>query len=173
MATSTTSKRDVDRVLGSPRTSPGRPQREPLSPGAAWHFLRHLGEMMLAMMVGMMALGMVDRGILAAAGTSVSSVKGAAPEVVALVMALNMTVGMTLWMRHRHHSWAMCAEMGGAMFIPAITAIVLLWCGAIHSGSVLGVEHAPMLPAMVGVMLLRRTEYSQPVHPHRSNVQAR
>jgi hypothetical protein len=128
------------------------------------HFVRHLIEMVLAMWVGMLVLGGLDRGILAAAGTSVSSQKSSAPEVVALVMAFNMTVGMTLWMRHRHHSWAMCAEMAGAMFVPAIAAIVLFWCAVINSGSILAVEHLPMLPAMVAVMLFRRTEYSQPVH---------
>ena len=42
-------------------------------------------------------------------------------------MALNMTVGMTLWMRHRRHTWAMCAEMAGAMFAPAVAAVVLFW----------------------------------------------
>jgi flagellar biosynthetic protein FliP len=154
MADSTASGRGVHQVLGSSRPSGTR------------HFVRHLLEMVVAMWVGMMVLGGLDRGILAAAGTSVSSVKSAAPEVVALVMALNMTVGMTLWMRHRHHSWAMCAEMAGAMFVPAIAAIVLFWCAVIHSGSILAVEHLPMLPAMIGVMLLRRTEYSQPVHAH-------
>jgi hypothetical protein len=152
MSTSTTPNRDVDQVLGALPTAPG-----------ARHFARHLVEMVLAMWVGMMILGGLDRGILAAAGTSVSSVRSSAPEVVALVMALNMTVGMTAWMRHRRHSWAMCAEMGAAMFVPAIVAIVLLWGGVIQSGSLLGVEHAPMIPAMVAVMLIRRTEYSQPI----------
>jgi hypothetical protein len=152
MSTSTTRNRDVDQVLAALPAKPG-----------TRHFVRHLVEMVLAMWVGMMVLGGLDRGILAAAGTSVSSVKNSAPEVVALVMALNMTVGMTVWMRHRRHSWAMCAEMGAAMFVPAIAAIVLLWCGVIHSGSLLGVVHAPMIPAMVAVMLVRRTEYSQPV----------
>ena len=75
--------------------------------------------MYLAMMVGMMVLGIVDGGILTAAGTSVDHVRDRAPEAFALVMAINMTVGMTVWMRHRRHTWAMCAEMAGAMFVPA------------------------------------------------------
>ena len=118
------------------------------------------------MMVGMMVLGIVDGGILAAAGTSVDHVRDRAPEAFALVMAINMTVGMTVWMRHRRHTWAMCAEMGGAMFVPAVAAIVLFWCSVIHSGSVAAVEMNAMLPAMIAVMLLRRSEYSQPVHSH-------
>ena len=166
MATSTTSIRHVDKVLGLRRLLTGRRGRgEASSPsGSTRHFARHFVEMVLAMMVGMMALGGLQRGILAAAGGSVTDLKRSAPEIVALAMALNMTVGMTLWMRHRRHSWAMGAEMAGAMFVPAVLAIGLLWGGVIESGSVLGVEHAPMLPAMLAVMLVRRTEYSRPVH---------
>ncbi len=130
------------------------------------HFLRHFGEMFLAMMVGMCGLAAVDAVILSAAGTSVAHVRSSAPEVVGIVMALNMTVGMTLWMRYRRHSWAMCGEMAAAMFVPAILAIVLFWCAVIHSHSIAAVEMGAMVPAMVAVMLLRRTEYSRPVHKH-------
>ena len=133
------------------------------SVAGARHFFRHFGEMFLAMMVGMMVLGGVDSGVLSAFGTSVSHVRDSAPEAFALVMALNMTVGMTVWMRYRRHSWAMCGEMAGAMFLPAIAGLILFWCSVIHTGSVGGVEMGAMVPAMFAVMLLRRTEYSQPV----------
>ena len=131
---------------------------------ATRHFLRHLGEMLLAMLVGMMVLGGLERMILAAAGGNAEDLRESAPEFIALVMALNMSVGMTVWMRHRRHSWARAAEMAAAMFVPAVAAIVLFWCSVIHSEAVLAVEHLAMLPAMVGVMLLHRGEYSQPVH---------
>ena len=183
MSTSTAPKRNVDPSLGSrPRSTSRLDESRLLSPAGEWqrcatsprtasaggtrHFLRHFGEMFLAMMVGMMLLGMLDGGILAAAGTSVSRVRNSAPEVVGLVMAFNMTVGMTLWMRYRRHSWGMCAEMGGAMFVPAVAAIVLFWCTLIHGTSIGAVEMAAMVPAMIAVMLFRRTEYSQPVHKH-------
>jgi hypothetical protein len=54
----------------------------------------------------------------------------------------------------------MCAEMAGAMFVPAVAAVVLFWCSVIHSGAVGAVEMNAMLPAMIAVMLLRRREYS-------------
>ena len=176
MATSTPPTQNVDSGLGSLKSPTGRLRRVPPTTGpsqrsaaprqrrAVRHFLRHLGEMYLAMMVGMMVFGAMGAGVLAAAGTSVSEMKHSAPEVFALGMAFNMTVGMTVWMRHRRHSWAMCAEMAGAMFVPAFLAIVLLWCSVIHGGAVGRVEMNAMLPAMVAVMLLRRVEYSQPVH---------
>jgi len=180
MATSTTSNRGVGGRLRSPPAPTGRLEPDKLltlttgprrgaaghgdsSVAGARHFCRHFGEMFLAMMVGMMALAGVDAAIFAAAGTSIPDVKDSAPEVWGLLMALNMTVGMTVWMPHRRHSWAMCAEMAGAMFVPAAAAIVLFWCAVIHSSAIEGVEMAAMLPAMIAVMLLRRTEYSQPV----------
>lgn len=129
----------------------------------ARHFLRHFAETFVAMMVGMMALGALDSGILSAAGTTVTHVKTSAPEAFALVMALNMTVGMTLWMRHRRHSWSMCAEMAGAMFLPATVALLLFWCSVVHTRSVGAVEMLAMLPAMLAAMLYRRAEYSRPV----------
>ena len=183
MATRTTPNREADAGLRSRPDRIGRreqgellrPTAEPLlaatgqrgaSAAHARHFFRHFGEMFLAMMVGMMALGGLDGAILSAAGSSVRHVRDSAPEAFALVMAFNMTVGMTVWMRYRRHSWAMCAEMGGAMFLPAIAALVLFWCSAIHTSAVGGVTMGAMLPAMLAVMLLRRAEYSQPVHSH-------
>ena len=152
MATSTTPHRSVGPGISFPPSVAG-----------TRHFFRHFGEMFLAMMVGMFVLAGLDSAAFAAAGTSIPDVKDSAPEVWGLLMALNMTVGMTVWMRHRSHSWAMCVEMAGAMFVPAVAAIVLFWCSVIH-GVVIGpVTMAGMVPAMIAVMLLRRTEYSQPV----------
>ena len=154
MATVTTPKRTVDRSISLPTGA---------SVAGARHFWRHFGEMFIAMMVGMFVLAGVDSAIFAAAGTSIPAVKDSAPEVWGLLMALNMTVGMTVWMRHRRHSWAMCAEMGGAMFLPAVVAIVLFWCSVLHGQAIGGATMAGMVPAMIAVMLLRRIEYSQPV----------
>src|SRR5215207_4009048 len=180
MATRTAPHGELDARPPSPPALTGRlepekllaaePRRASLHGGAsvagARHFFRHFGEMFLAMMVGMAGLAAVDAAIFAAAGTSIADVKDSAPEVWGLLMALNMIVGMTLWMRHRRHSWAMCAAMAGAMFAPAVLAIVLLWCAVIHGESIGRVEMTAMLPAMIAVMLFRRTEYSQPVHAH-------
>jgi hypothetical protein len=141
------------------------PERGATTPGAR-HFFRHFGEMFIAMMIGMMALGMVDRAALSGVGTSVRHVRDSAPEVFALVMALNMTIGMTVWMRYRGHSWAMCAEMALAMFAPAILAIVFFRTGVVDGQGAGGVLMGAMVPAMLAVMLLRRAEYSQPVHKH-------
>src|SRR5215207_4200235 len=158
MATSTAPHGGVA-GLRSPPTPTGRPEQDELlltaeprgasgdggaSFAGARHFFRHFGEMFLAMLVGMWVLAAVDAAIFAAAGTSIPDVKDSAPEVWGLLMALNMTVGMTVWMRHRRHSWAMCAEMAGAMLAPAVLAIVLFWCSVIHGTSIGPVEMMAM-----------------------------
>ena len=89
-------------------------QAAPAAPGrrGARRFLRHFLEMTAAMVAGMLLLGPVWRA--ATAGLAVFD----RPDVDALVMAANMTAGMTVWMRHRGHGWAPVAEMGAAMFAP-------------------------------------------------------
>lgn len=166
IATDTTPKPDLHE-FSLPAEPPTLVDSQPVE-GAAGprHFVRHFAEMFLAMMIGMMALGALESGILSAASTSVKHVRNSAPEVFALAMALNMTIGMTLWMRYRGHSWAMCGEMGAAMFAPAILAIVLFRAGVVDGPSAGGVLMGAMIPAMIAVMLLRRTGYSQPVHKH-------
>jgi hypothetical protein len=46
---------------------------------------------------------------------------------------------------------------------PSVAAAALAWAGALESGAALGVQHAVMIPAMLGVMLWRYQDYS---HPH-------
>jgi hypothetical protein len=128
----------------------------------ARHFLRHLVEMILAMMIGMAVLGAVWRAILAAGGVDSSTFRNGHAALVALVMAFDMTVPMVLWMRYRGHSWARGAEMAGAMFVPTFLLIGLLQLRVVSGDSLIGLEHALMLPAMLAVMFWRLDEYMRP-----------
>jgi hypothetical protein len=125
-------------------------------------FVRHLVEMILAMLIGMAALGMLWRAILAAFGADTSALRLHHAALVALVMAFDMTVPMVWWMRHRGHTWARGVEMAGAMFVPALLLVGLLHLGAVSGGSLIGLEHALMLPAMLAVMFWRLDEYTRP-----------
>jgi hypothetical protein len=125
----------------------------------AGRFVAHVGEMLLAMLGGMMVFGALFGGVLAAAGTDFQEALETAPEVIAIVLMFNMTVPMVLWMRHRGHPAVRVAEMAGAMVLVGVTAIVLLWASVIESTAICGVECALMIPAMVVVMLLHRDEY--------------
>ncbi len=50
--------------------------------------------------------------------------------------------------------------MAAAMFVPAIPLLCLLWLHVITSGPVCALYCGLMIPAMVVVMLYRRTEYT-------------
>jgi hypothetical protein len=126
-----------------------------------WRFLRHYLEMVAAMLVGMVILGGLVRGVLALAGLKFPAQY---PELAALEMAFDMSVGMLAWMRHRGHRWASALEMAGTMFAPALALFPLLWLGVISGDSLLVLEHLAMFPLMFLVMLRRRSEYGGSFH---------
>ena len=125
--------------------------------GSKRAFARHFGEMVLAMLLGMVVLGGLTELLFAAAGSSLSDQPGGTQVTL---MGLNMTVPMVLWMRHRGHAAARNVEMALSMIVPSIAAAALAWAGAIGTGAALGIQHAVMIPAMLGVMLWRYDHYA-------------
>jgi hypothetical protein len=117
-------------------------------------FARHYAEMVGAMLVGMLVLGMP---LLLAAGD--------APALELIAMAVSMTVPMVTWMRYRGHGWPACSDMTAAMAIPTAGVLALLGTGAVEDEETLMMlEHVVMLPAMLVAMLLRRDEYTGAAH---------
>ncbi len=123
-----------------------------LRPGS---FLRHLGEMVLAMVAGML-------GFAPLWGLALSPGVLARPDVAAAVMATNMTAGMAVWMLHRGHGRAAVAEMGAAMYAPLLLLLPPWWAGLLPGTAVQHGGHLLMLPAMLLAMLHRRSEYDDP-----------
>jgi hypothetical protein len=127
----------------------------------ARRFLRHFFEMIVVMTLGMCVLG-------AAFGAFHEFVFGSGfaaawrdhVVLAAFAMAFNMTVPMVLWMRHRGHSWERGGEMAAAMNLPVLPLLVLYGFDALAAGGVLGLQMMLMIPAMLGVMLYRKKEYS-------------
>lgn len=119
---------------------------------ARLRFAGHFVEMIIAMLVGMFALGPLWS--IAVPGLS------AYPDLEALVMATNMSIGMALWMRIRRHSWARIAEMSTAMYAPYLVMLVPYWLAAVSGHAVMMAGHVLMIPAMLAVMLWRRNDYS-------------
>lgn len=117
-------------------------------------FVRHYVEMVVAMVAGMLLFDPVWSLVLGGWAPL------ARPDVGALVMATNMTVGMSIWMRVRGHGWAPIAEMGAAMYVPFLVLFVPWWLGGISAGFLTVGGHVLMLPAMLVPMLLRRAEYT-------------
>ena len=111
-------------------------------------FTLHYAEMLAAMAVGMMLLaplwdavwpGLADR-----------------PDLHALVMATDMSIGMALWMRLRRHGWRHIAAMCAAMYVAFLLVLPPYWAGMISGDTMMGVGHLLMLPLMLAVMLRRR-----------------
>jgi hypothetical protein len=142
------------------QTDSGHPTH-PAAGHGRWRLLRHYLEMVAAMFVGMVVVGAVVRGVPALAGLQFPA---RYPELVALEMAFDMSVGMVAWMRHRGHGWASTLEMAGAMFAPAVVLVPLRWLGIVAGDDLLALEHLAMFPLMYLVMLRRRAEYGGSSH---------
>ena len=122
---------------------PARGTARPLA-----RFVGHYVEMVVAMIIGMVALGPVwpDAWV-------------ARPDVHAIVMAVDMTVAMALWMRIRRHSWPRIVEMSAAMVLPFAVLLVPFWLGALSGSALMIAGHVLMFPLMLAAMLWRRAEY--------------
>lgn len=130
-------------------------------------FIRHFLEMVVAMVLGMMVFGAILRLILAQLGYSTLLDQ---TEPAVLIMATNMTAGMTLLMRYRGHGWPSVAEMAAAMYVPFLILLIPFWAGLVSGAAVMAGGHVLMIPCMILVMLRRRREYAQ---DHRDHQRAR
>ena len=126
------------------------------------HFRRHYLEMCAAMLAGMVVFGAAVRWFCSLTGhESLLEHPGAS----APIMATNMAAGMVLWMKYRGDGWAPIAEMSAAMYAPLVVLLVPFWLGVLPGGTLLGMTHLLMLPAMWLAMAHRRHEYD---HDHRT-----
>jgi hypothetical protein len=140
-------------MLSIDRTASGRAPVPSLHPrrSTAWHLVRHYLEMVVAMVVGMVLLGLLQQ--LAWPSLNFYSAVGV------LVMATDMAIGMGAWMRVRGHSWRGIAEMSASMYAPFIALLVPYWTGVVSGAELLTWGHLLMFPAMALVMYLRPAEY--------------
>ena len=121
------------------------------------HFVHHYLQMVVAMLAGMIVLGPV----LSLAGDALGiTALLHQPEPTVLVMATNMTIAMSAWMRYRGHRWPATAEMAAAMYLPFLVLFLPLWLGLLTSTGLVVAGHVLMLAGMAAVMLLRPTEYA-------------
>ena len=135
-----------------------------LSNRPAAHFARQYAEMLGAMVVGMVALGMPADMALSGLGVKLAD---DAPAALLLGMGITMTVPMVAWTRYRGHGWSASNEMAASMMIPTVGVIALLAVGLVEDlGTLLLIEHVAMLSSMLAVMLRRRDEYSSGARGH-------
>jgi cytochrome bd-type quinol oxidase subunit 2 len=134
--------------------------------GSWLHLARHLVEMFLAMMAGMM----IGTPLLAAAlGTSISEARREHAVAWVVVMAFDMTIPMVAVMLYRGHSARSAAEMAAAMIVPALPIIA---CLLSDFGGDVGRAYMPIsMVAMIAVIVYRRSDYRMTAVAHRSAVQ--
>ena len=130
-------------------------QIKPVEASGRFHFARHIGEMMLAMWLGM-PLG---RGLFAVIFGSASDAAVRQHDVAwTLLMAFTMTVPMVAVMLYRGHSRRSAGEMAVAMVAPALPFVALKVAGVI-SGPVAGPYMFVSMVAMIALMVYRRRDY--------------
>jgi|SRR5581483_851275 len=126
--------------------------------GQAHHahgFGRHVLEMGLAMMVGMIVSAAI---FLTAVGMTAEEGMREHAVLFVVLQALGMTVAMVAWMRHRRHNWRSSSEMAVAMVAPAAPLICLRLLDVI-SGPICSLYCLASIVAMVALMLYRRSDY--------------
>lgn len=125
--------------------------------GQAHHgFMRHLLEMGLAMMAGMMISAAI---FLTAVGETAADGMREHAVLFVVLQAIGMTGAMVAWMRYRRHDWRSSSEMAAAMVVPAVPLICLRLFDVI-SGPICGLYCLVTIAAMVLIMLYRRSAYA-------------
>lgn len=132
--------------------------------GAAWHFTRHLLEMVVAMIAGMAVLGV-------AIGVLGEPPGYANPLVEYGLMGAFMSAPMVAWMRHRGHTWSDGLEMTVAMLVPMFALVLPVELGVavpgLSEGSLMVLSHVGMIGGMVVLMIYRWDRYAHGAHGYR------
>lgn len=133
--------------------------------GVGWRFTRHLLEMVVAMMIGMVVLGLA------------LEVFGEPPGYAnALVeyglMGAFMSAPMVAWMRYRGHAWSDGLEMTAAMLVPMFAMVLPVELGVaryvpgLSGHSLMLLSHVAMIGGMALLMLYRLDRYAHATHSH-------
>jgi hypothetical protein len=124
-----------------------------------WSFTRHLLEMVVAMMAGMVVLG--------AAIWALGEPPGYADNALVEygLMGASMSAPMVAWMRHRGHSWSDGLEMTAAMLVPMLAPVLPVELGVagyvpgLSEDSLMMLSHVAMIGGMVALMVYRWDRY--------------
>lgn len=130
-------------------------------------FARHYLEMVVAMFLGMVVLGLPAGWALKLVDSGWAELRDDAPAAMLGLMAMTMTLPMSAWMYRMGHGWRPNMEMAASMIVPTLGVIALLAAGLVEDiGALLVIEHVVMLLGMFAVMALRPDEYAGHRHGH-------
>jgi hypothetical protein len=121
-------------------------------------FVLHLAEMCIVMCVSAVVLSVA---FFAGAGLlGYDDLPRTAPELSVLVIAVNLSVPMLVWMRLRGMSWQPTLEMSGSTMTIGLLLIAASWMNLVPPDNLIGIQTSLACPVMLAVMLLRFPLYS-------------
>lgn len=121
-------------------------------------FAMHLLEMCAVMCLGAVVLSVLFFG--AAALLGYTDVPQQQPELAVLVVAINLSLPMAVWMRFRGMNWRPTLEMSGSTMAVGLLLIAAYWLGIVAKSSLVDVQTSLACPLMLAVMLFRFPLYS-------------
>ena len=124
----------------------------------AWHFIRHLLEMCLAMCVG--GIPLIVLFFWGAATIGYPDLLQRFPELSVLVIGCILSLPMIAWMRFRGHEWRPTLEMASTTILLAIVLVGLGWLGILPRSSLFEWMTRLACPVMIIPMLFRLDVYT-------------
>lgn len=131
-------------------------------------FLLHLLEMCMVMCAGAIGLSVLFFGTASLMGFT--NLPARAPELSVLVIALNLSLPMTAWMRFRGMAWRPTLEMSGSTMVFGLLLIAAYWMDLVAKDGLVELQASAACPLMLVVMLFRPRLYSS--HHHAVRVRA-
>jgi len=144
---------------GAPEEAPARhgPVAGFLQP--VGHFLVHFLEMCMVMCVGTIFLSVLFFG--GAALLGYTDLPQGEPVLTVLVIAINLSLPMAVWMRFRGMAWRPTLEMSGSTMVAGLLLIAAYSLDLIAKGSLMELQTGLLAcPLMLAVMLFRFRLYS-------------
>jgi hypothetical protein len=122
-------------------------------------FALHLFEMCMVMCVGAILLSVLFFG--AAAMLGYTDLPQQAPELAVLVIAINLSLPMAVWMRFMGMEWRPTLEMSGSTMVAGLLLIAAYWLDIVAKSSLMELQTGLLAcPLMFAVMLFRFRLYS-------------
>jgi hypothetical protein len=95
-----------------------------------------------------------------------------APELTVLVIAINLSLPMAVWMRFMGMAWRPTLEMSGSTMVVGLLLIVAYWLDLVAKSSLIQVQTSLACPLMLAVMLFRFRLYSSSHRHHHAHATA-
>lgn len=121
-------------------------------------FALHFAEMCAVMCLGAFALSVLFFG--AASRLGYTDMFERYPELSVLVLAINLSLPMAVWMWFRGMDWRPTLEMSGSTMLVGLFLIVAYRLDLIAASNPLNVQTSLACPLMLAVMLTRFRRYS-------------